>query len=160
MSEDLEKRVQELEDILAIQTLKYTYLNACDAKDVQTMISTFVTLDCKIDYGSVGSFTNREDLAAIFEEVACHEYMLESHHAHNPIIKILDSVEATGNWSLTYNLINTKDSSITTLHGQYHDVYQKIEEKWLIKETTFTGSSSLNLEIEKELLKVIFAGSP
>jgi len=160
MSEDLEKRVQELEDILAIQTLKHTYLHACDTKDVQTMISTFVTLDCKIDYGSVGSFTNREDLAAIFEEVACHEYMLESHHAHNPIIKILDSVEATGNWSLTYNLINTKDSSITTLHGHYRDVYQKIEEKWLIKETTFTGSSSLNLEIEKELLKVIFAGSP
>ena len=86
--------------------------------------------------------------------------MLESHHAHNPIVKILDSVEATGNWALTYNLINTKDSSITTLHGYYHDVYQKIEEKWLIKETTFTGSSSLNLEIEKELLKVIFAGSP
>ena len=160
MSEDLEKRVQELEDILAIQTLKHTYLNACDAKDVQTMISTFVTLDCKIDYGSVGSFTNREDLAAIFEEVACHEYMLESHHAHNPIIKILDSAKAIGNWSLTYNLINTKDSSITTLHGHYRDVYQKIEEKWLIKETTFTGSSSLNLEIEKELLKVIFAGSP
>ena len=46
MSEDLEKRVQELEDILAIQTLKHTYLNACDAKDVQTMISTFVNLDC------------------------------------------------------------------------------------------------------------------
>ena len=35
MSEDLEKRVQELEDILAIQHLKHAYLNACDAKDVQ-----------------------------------------------------------------------------------------------------------------------------
>ena len=160
MSKDLEKRVQELEDILAIQNLKHTYLNACDTKDVQAMISTFVISDCRIDYGPVGSFSNRDDLAAVFQEVACHEYMLESHHAHNPIIKILDSAKAIGNWSLTYNLINTKDSSITTLRGQYHDVYQKIKDKWLIKETTFTGSSSLNLEIEKELLKVIFAGSP
>ena len=125
MSKDLEKRVQELEDILAIQTLKHTYLNACDSKDVQTMISTFVTSDCKIDYGPVGSFKNREDLVAVFEEVACHEYMLESHHAHNPIIKILDITHATGSWSLTYNLINTKDSSITTLQGEYYDVYQK-----------------------------------
>ena len=160
MSEDLEKRIQELEDILAIQNLKHTYLNACDAKDVKGMIATFVNSGCKIDYGPVGSFTNREDLAAVFQEVACHEYMLESHHAHNPIIKIIDTSYATGHWSLTYNLINTENSSITTLQGEYHDVYQKIDNDWLIKETTFSGRSSLNLQIDEELLKVIFAGSP
>jgi hypothetical protein len=160
MSEDLEKRIQELEDILAIQNLKHTYLNACDVKDVKGMIATFVNSGCKIDYGPVGSFTNREDLAAVFQEVACHEYMLESHHAHNPIIKIIDTSYATGHWSLTYNLINTENSSITTLQGEYHDVYQKIDNDWLIKETTFSGRSSLNLQIDEELLKVIFAGSP
>ena len=160
MSEDLEKRIQELEDILAIQNLKHTYLNACDAKDVKGMIATFVNSGCKIDYGPVGSFTNREDLAAVFQEVACHEYMLESHHAHNPIIKIIDTSYATGHWSLTYNLINTENSSITTLQGEYHDEYQKIDNQWLIKETTFSARSSLNLEIDQELLKVIFAGSP
>ena len=160
MSENLEKRVQELEDILAIQHLKHAYLNACDAKDVPAMIETFVISDCKIDYGPVGSFTNRDDLAKVFQEIACHDYMLESHHAHNPIIKIIDASHATGHWSLTYNLINTETSSITTLHGEYHDVYQKIDNDWLIKETTFSGRSSLNLQIEEELLKVIFAGSP
>ena len=117
MSSDLEKRVQELEDILAIQNLKHTYLNACDAKDVQAMIGTFVISDCKIDYGPVGSFTNRDDLAKVFEEIACHDYMLESHHAHNPIIEIIDATHASGHWSLTYNLINTDTSSITTLQG-------------------------------------------
>tara|TARA_B100000959_G_C14856651_1_gene572461 strand:- start:471 stop:953 length:483 start_codon:yes stop_codon:yes gene_type:complete len=160
MSKNLEKRVQELEDILAIQNLKHTYLNACDTKDVQAMISTFVISDCRIDYGPVGSFSNRDDLAAVFQEVACHEYMLESHHAHNPIINILDSTHATGHWSLTYNLINKDNSSITTLQGEYHDIYQKIDNHWLIKETTFLGRSTLNLEIDKELLKVIFAGRP
>ena len=139
MNENLEKRVQELENILAIQHLKHAYLNACDAKDVQAMIETFVISDCKIDYGPVGSFTNRDDLAKVFQEAACHDYMLESHHAHNPIIKIIDACHATGHWSLTYNLINTKDASITTLQGEYHDVYQKIDNDWLIKETTFSG---------------------
>jgi hypothetical protein len=86
--------------------------------------------------------------------------MLESHHAHNPIIKIIDATRASGHWSLTYNLINTETSSITTLQGEYHDVYQKINNDWLIKETTFSGRSSLNLQIDEELLKVIFAGSP
>ena len=160
MSKDLEKRVQELEDILAIQHLKHTYLNACDAKDVQAMIGTFVISDCKIDYGPVGSFTNRDDLAKVFQEAACHDYMLESHHAHNPLINIIDAENATGKWALTYNLINTNDKTITTLQGEYHDVYQKIDNKWLIKETTFVGCSSLNLELEEDLLKVIFAGRP
>ena len=160
MSENLEKRVQVLEDILAIQHLKHAYLNACDSKDVQAMTETFVISDCKIDYGPVGSFTNRDDLAKVFQEAACHDYMLESHHAHNPIIKIIDASHATGHWSLTYNLINTETSSITTLQGEYHDVYKKIDNQWLIKETTFSGRSSLNLQIDEELLKVIFAGSP
>ena len=159
MSKDLEKRVQELEAILAIQHLKHTYLNACDAKDVQAMIGTFVISDCKIDYGPVGSFTNRDDLAKVFQEAACHDFMLESHHAHNPIIEIIDATHASGHWSLTYNLINTDTSSITTLQGEYHDAYQKIDNQWLIKETTFAARSSLNLEIDQELLKVIFAGS-
>jgi hypothetical protein len=46
------------------------------------------------------------------------------------------------------------------LQGEYHDAYQKIDNQWLIKETTFAARSSLNLEIDQELLKVIFAGSP
>jgi len=143
MSEDLEKRIQELEDILAIQNLKHTYLNACDAKDVKGMIATFVNSGCKIDYGPVGSFTNREDLAAVFQEVACHEYMLESHHAHNPIIKIIDTSYATGHWSLTYNLINTENSSITTLQGKYHDAYQKIDNSTVAATGSLVGSLTL-----------------
>ena len=158
MSENLDQRLQLLEDTLAIQTLKHTYLNACDAKDVPKIISTFVTCNCFIDYGPVGSFTDSKDLAAVFEEIACHDYMLESHHAHNPIIKIIDQSSASGQWSLTYNLINTNNSTITTLQGRYHDLYQKVDKHWLIKETTFQASSSLNLEIEENLLKVIFSG--
>ena len=38
MSENLEKRVQELEAILAIQHLKHAYLNACDAKDFKSLL--------------------------------------------------------------------------------------------------------------------------
>ena len=100
MSDNLENRIQLLEDTLAIQTLKYTYLNACDAKDVAKIISTFVTSGCMIDYGPVGSFTDSRDLAEVFQEIACHDYMLESHHAHNPIINIIDRF----NWNYLEHL--------------------------------------------------------
>ena len=160
MNKDLEKRVQALEDTLAIQNLKHPYLNACDKKYVDAMIETFVASECMIDYGPVGSFSNRDELAAVFQEAACHDYMLESHYAHNPLINIIDAENATGKWALTYNLINTNDKTISTLQGEYHDIYKKIDNKWLIKETTFVGCSSINLELEEDLLKVIFAGRP
>ncbi|KRO34042.1 MAG: hypothetical protein ABS21_05745 [SAR86 cluster bacterium BACL1 MAG-121105-bin34] len=160
MTDNLESRVQVLEDTLAIQNLKHSYLNACDSKDVPVIISSFVSSSCLIDYGPVGIFTNPEDLAQVFKEVACHDFMLESHHAHNPIIKILDSERASGDWSLTYHLINLSNETITTLQGSYRDLYQKAEGQWLIQETVFRAASSLNLEIEERMLKVIFAGKP
>jgi hypothetical protein len=160
MTDSLESRVQVLEDTLAIQNLKHAYLNACDLKDVPGIVSSFVPSSCLIDYGPVGLFTNREDLAQAFKEVACHDYMLESHHAHNPIIKILDSDRASGDWSLTYHLINLSNETVTTLQGSYSDLYQKVQGQWLIQETVFRAASSLNLEIEKKMLKVIFAGKP
>ena len=38
MTDNLESRVQVLEDTLAIQNLKHSYLNACDSKDVPVII--------------------------------------------------------------------------------------------------------------------------
>ena len=73
---DLEKRIASLEAINSIENLKHTYLNACDAKDVQTMMLTFKEGSCHIDYGKVGLFNNREDLAKLFETVACHDHMV------------------------------------------------------------------------------------
>ena len=160
MSRDLEKRVQTLENILAIENLKHAYLNACDAKDVELMKSTLRAHHCDIDYGPVGKFNHRDDLVKLFTEVACHDFMLESHHAHNPIIDIIDEANASGKWALTYSLINTKDNSIVTLQGRYIDEYLKIDDQWVISKTQFIGKSSLNLQVENELLKVIFAGSP
>ncbi len=160
MSKDLEKRVQALEDVIAIKNLKHTYLNACDAKDVELMKTTLNAEHCEIDYGPVGKFNHRDDLVKLFTEVACHDFMLESHHAHNPIINVIDKENASGEWALTYSLINIKDNSIVTLQGRYIDEYLKIDDLWVISKTQFIGKSTLNLEVEDELLKVIFAGSP
>ena len=123
MSKDLEKRVQALEDVIAIKNLKHTYLNACDAKDVELMKTTLNAEHCEIDYGPVGKFNHREDLVKLFSEVACHDFMLESHHAHNPIIDLIDNRNAKGVWQITYNLINTNDHIMNTLHGTYEDEY-------------------------------------
>ena len=49
MTEALEKRLEALEAENAIRKLKYTYLNACDLKDVETIKACF-TEDAELDY--------------------------------------------------------------------------------------------------------------
>ena len=154
---DTDLRVQQLFDIHLITQLKHIYLNACDQKDPDTMKSVF-TNPCEIDYGQVGSFNNPNDLAEIFKAVGCHDYMKESHHAHNPIINFLDNESAEGTWGLTYTLINTNDQTHTVLQGMYEDEYKKINDQWKISKTTFKPSSQIQLDISEEILKVLLVG--
>ena len=79
MSRDLESRVQELEDIMAIENLKHTYLNACDAKDVELMKSTFKADHCDIDYGPVGKFNHREDLVKLLSDLKFEKDRVETY---------------------------------------------------------------------------------
>ena len=155
---DIQQRIQRLEDIKSIEQLKYKYLHACDDKDPEAMISVFTKENCEIDYGEVGVFNNRESLKKVYTAAACHDYMIESHHAHNPIINIIDSDKAIGVWALTYQLINTKDLSIVKLKGIYEDEYIKDAGEWLISKTKFILKSTFSRQIEKKFLKVIFAG--
>ena len=55
MIEELEKRLEALEGESAIRKLKYTYLNACDSKDVETIKDCF-TEDAELDYPPIGKF--------------------------------------------------------------------------------------------------------
>ena len=86
--------------------------------------------------------------------------MVESHHAHNPIIDLIDSQNAKGVWQITYNLINTKDHTMNTLHGTYEDEYINENNHWVISKTIFKAKSTLQTEIKDQLIKVIFSGKP
>lgn len=154
---DTDLKIQQLFDIHLITQVKHIYLNACDQKDPETMKSVF-TNPCMIDYGPVGNFHNPNDLAEVFRSIGCHDYMKESHHAHNPIIEVIDDQFAKGSWGLTYNLINTQDKTHTVLQGIYEDEYKKIDDQWKISKTVFRPSSQIQFDISKEILRVLLVG--
>ena len=52
--EALAKRLDRLEAIEAIQTLKARYLSACDSKSVDIIRDCFIDGEILIDYGAVG----------------------------------------------------------------------------------------------------------
>jgi hypothetical protein len=111
-----------------------------------------------IDYGIIGSFKTADSLIEVYTAVGCHDYMVELHHGANPQIEVLGVDTARGTWNLHYYLINTQAKSLTQLAGYYEDEYRKQAGQWKISATRFVATSTLAMDINEGLAKVLFAG--
>ena len=156
----LEKRVQVLEDIEAIKKLKARYFHACDRKHVDVIRECFVEGPCVIDYGAVGTFTDREGLIDFFSEKACVDSVIDMHHGQNPQISVMNETVAVAAWDLYFFQINTEHNTLTQLAGFYEDKFKKTEGDWRIAETKFNVTSTLVSQLEDGLPKVIAAMNP
>lgn len=152
-----EQRLQALEDLEALRTLKARYFFCCDRKDTAGMRAAFADGKVHIDYGMVGTFDNADALVKIFAEIGCHPHMVEMHHGANPQLALVDAQHATGQWSLHYFLINTQAKNITQLAGYYDDEYVKTSAGWKILKTKFNVTSTLVLDIADGMAKVLVA---
>jgi hypothetical protein len=111
-----------------------------------------------IDYGRIGVFRDRDALVAVFTEMACHEHMVEMHHAQNPRIDLLDEARASGVWGLYYHLIDTRSGSVTQLGAYYEDEYRKLGSRWLISSTVCKVNSTYVCDLNEHVARVLFAG--
>jgi len=156
----LEQRIQHLEDIEAIKKLKARYFHACDQKQVDVIRECFVEGDCVIDYGAIGTFTDREGLIEVFSEKALGEEVIDMHHGQNPQISIMSDSVAVAVWDLFFYQINTKTNSLTQLAGFYEDRFVKGDAGWRIQKTKFSVTSTLISQMEDGLPKVVAALNP
>lgn len=160
MNSDLAARIQRLEDLEAIRSLKARYLFCCDRKNPKGMRACFADGKVHIDYGVVGSFDNADALQKIFTDIGCHDYMVEMHHGANHQIELTGVDTARATWSLHYFLIQTEQKSLTQLGGYYEDEYRRIGGEWKISSTKFIATSTLALDISSGAAKALFAGRP
>ncbi|WP_048307070.1 nuclear transport factor 2 family protein [Halomonas sp. PR-M31] len=158
MTTDLEARLRRLEDLEAIRTLKARYLFSCDQKDPEGVRQCFAPGEVEIDFGRIGVFHHRDALVKVFQELGCHEHIVEMHHGVNPQIELLDTHNAEGIWGLKYFLINTRDQQMIQLGAYYEDRYRKIDGEWKIAKTRCVVTSTLIMGLEEGLAKVLFAG--
>jgi hypothetical protein len=159
VSANLEARIARLEAIEAIKQLKYAYFHACDSKDVDAVRACFAAGPIELEYGRIGSFTDREQMLAVFSELACQPHIVEMHHGQNPQIEVLDADTATGQWGLYYYLIDTRRDVVTQLAGVYHDRYRCEAGRWVMVRSEYTVTSTQIFDLAEGLAKVVFAGS-
>lgn len=136
--DDLALRIERLEAESAIKALKYQYFNACDEKQPDQILACFIPGALSIDYGHIGQFDNREDFVEVFKELANHDYIVDMHHAQNPIVQLLDPNRAKAKITLRFLSLNTQEKTRIQLGGYYDDEYQRVDGNWLISSTRFT----------------------
>ena len=139
---ELEQRIQRLEDIEAIRVLKARYFHACDRKDTETIKQCFALGNINIDYGAIGQFTRREDFLEAYQDMACHDYIVDMHHGHNAQIEWISPLEAQATWDLYFHQIDNQSQTHTQLAGFYDDIYQKRNGLWVMVYSKFTVTSS------------------
>lgn len=154
----LEQRIYRLEAIEAIKQLKARYFQACDKKQPEVVRECFARGEIDLHYGRIGHFTEREQLVAVFSELACHEHIVEMHHGQNPQISVLDKNSASAIWGLYYHLIDTRQQTVTQLAGFYDDAYVRVDREWKICRSSYEVESTQIFDLAEGLARVVFAG--
>jgi hypothetical protein len=154
----LEERLSRLEAIEDIRQLKARYFHACDNKQPDVVRECFAPGDIELRYGRIGNFNDREQMLAVFAELACQPHIVEMHHGQNPRIEVQGNDAATGIWGLYYYLIDTRRQTVTQLAGFYDDTYSRTDGQWRIIRSIYQVTSTQILDLTEGLARVIFAG--
>ncbi len=152
---ELQARLDRLEAIDAIKSLKARYLNACDRQDPEAVRACFVEGEVVIDMDYFGRCENRDEFVdEIFVPRGCHDFILDMHHSSNPEITVIDDENSTGIWSLNYRNINTQDRTLTMLSALYHDEYRKVNTEWKISHSRTEYRTALTCSYESGTLQI------
>ncbi|HYC23721.1 MAG TPA: nuclear transport factor 2 family protein [Candidatus Bathyarchaeia archaeon] len=136
---DLEARIQRIEDIAAIQQLKYKYWRCLDQKAWAELAECF-SEDATVSYGSGKyHFSGRDRIMKFLSEsLGVDSGSIGIHHGHHPEIELRSATTARGRWALYNYLINTKQNRGVREGAFYEDEYVKQDGVWRIRHTGYT----------------------
>ncbi len=134
--EDLEKRIQALEDLEKIKKLHQYYINLMDNLKYEEVLELF-TEDASVEVRNLGFKKGRKELREIYIDVLAKNRGTErfdGHMAVQPDITV-DGDTAKGTW-LIYMLFSKP--AIQWVQGKNECEYKKVNGEWKISKLKFT----------------------
>jgi hypothetical protein len=134
--EDLEKRIQALEDAEAIKKLHQKYIDLMDNLKYEEVLDLF-TEDASVEIRNLGVKKGRKELWEIYVDVLAKKRGTErfdGHMAVQPDISV-NGDTAKGTW-LIYMVFSKP--SIQWVQGRNDCEYKKINSEWKISKLKFT----------------------
>lgn len=148
--EELREDIQRLMDIEAIKQLKHAYFRCVDTANLEEL-GTLFHEEVKVRFKGGGYEWNLNGRQEYVENIgmAFSKEAVGQHNAHHPEIQMLSDTEATGIWYLADNMWILNHNSLTTGTALYWDRYEKVDRKWLIKETRYERIYEINQTLEE-----------
>ena len=136
---DLAARIGRLEDVEAIQRLKYRYWRCLDLKLWDELAGCF-TDDATADYGEGRyHFAGAEAILRFLREALGRESgSVTIHHGHHPEIELTSETTARGTWALYNYLFNVAQKRSVRIGAYYDDRYVKLAGAWKIAHTGYS----------------------
>ncbi|SDL97967.1 nuclear transport factor 2 family protein [Bacillus sp. OK048] len=129
--QSLEKRLGYLEDIEAIEQLKYEYCAACDDQHNADRIVAIFTEDGIWDGGPFGVAKGHREIWDLFHNTHSPSILFSQHNVGNPIIKV-NGNEAQGNWKFLAPMTTQPDNKLWVC-AEYDEDYVKVDGVWKFK---------------------------
>ena len=148
--EELRRDIQRLMDIEAIKQLKHAYFRCIDTANLEELGSLFHE---DVIVGFVGgtyewNLRGRDEYVGAVGQ-AFTKGSVGHHNGHMPEIQILSETEATGIWYLADNMWILDHKFFTTGTAIYWDKYEKVDDRWLIRETRYERIYEINQALEE-----------
>lgn len=147
--EELRRDIQRLMDIEAIKQLKHAYFRCVDTANLEELGTLFHD-NVQVRFKGGGYEWNLDGRDEYVNNIgmAFSKEAIGQHNAHHPEIQLLSETEATGIWYLADNMWILNHNALTHGTALYWDRYEKVDGKWLIKETNYERLYEINDTLE------------
>ncbi|MBI5444067.1 MAG: nuclear transport factor 2 family protein [Deltaproteobacteria bacterium] len=133
MSEDLEPRLQRLEDVDAVGKLKALYCSLADAAyrnpAVWDELLEHFDENAWLDFGAFGVYRGKVEVARFFKEVSHSFVSYAAHMVANQVIEVAGS-SATGRWYFFCPSTSRGSNRALWIQGRYEDTFVKRDGRW------------------------------
>ena len=147
----LREAVQQLLDIEAIKRVKHAYFRCIDTGNFEELATLFHP-DVTVHFRR-GTYewklAGRDEYVASVSQ-SFHTRSVGHHNGHHPEIQILSATEATGIWYLADNMWIMSGQSFTQGTALYWDRYEKVDGRWLIRDSQYERLYELNEKLETD----------
>ena len=156
--EELRKDVQRLMDMEAIRQLKHAYFRCIDTANLEELGTLFHD-DVLVHFKGGNYEWKLEGKSEYLANIggAFSQQSVGHHNGHHPEIQMLSDHEATGIWYLADNMW-VLPGFFTTGTALYWDRYEKVDGRWLIRETRYERLYEINRQIEPPPLSSHYLG--
>ena len=149
--ESLRAAVQILLDIEAIKRIKHAYFRCIDTGNFEEL-ATYFHPDVTVHF--IGGtyewkLQGRDEYVGSISQ-SFHTRSVGHHNGHHPEIQILSATEATGVWYLADDMWVLDQKNHTRGTAIYWDRYEKVDGRWLVRDTRYERLYELNARLESD----------